>query len=172
MFRWKSIIKNGSTRLNGAVVIGSLFGLLMFPSLAEALPVTVQTLGNKSNAAPGESGATIPSSALISVVVTNSNGVPNNQLGASVGNGNAAIALPNGWSLQTGFNVPPGGCGMTPTEFFNSGNGIYSIRVVPFVNNAACRWLAGDYHYAIQLNVPGSGGRTFIGSGLGVLKLP
>lgn len=172
MFSWKSIIKNGSTRINGAVVVGSLFGLLMFPSLAEALPVNVQTLGNKSNAAPGESGATIASSSLISVVVTNSNGVPNTSLGASVGNGNAAINLPNGWSLQTGFNVPPGGCLMTPTQFSNSGNGIYSIRVVPFVNNAACRWLAGDYHYAVQLNVPASGGRTFTGSGLGVLKLP
>lgn len=172
MFRWKSIIKNGSTRLNGAVVIGSLFGLLMFPSLAEALPVTVQTLGNKSNAALGESGATIASSALISVVVTNSNGVPNNQLGANVGNGNAAIALPNGWSLQTGFNVPPGGCLMTPTQFSNSGNGIYSIRVVPSVNNSSCSWLVGDYHYAVQINVPSSGGRSFVGSGLGAIKLP
>lgn len=172
MFSWKSIMKNGSTGINGAVVVGSLLGLLMFPSLAEALPVTVQTLGNKGNAAPGESGASIASSALISVVVTNSNGVPNNQMGASVGNGTAPISLPNGWSLQTGFNVPPGGCLMTPTQFSNSGNGIYSIRVVPFANNPSCRWLAGDYHYAVQLNVPSSGGVSFVGSGLGVIKLP
>lgn len=172
MFCWKFIKQNGWTRINSAMVVASLFGLLMFPSLAEAAPVTVETLANKGNAAPGESGATIASSALISVLVTRANGEPITNLGASVGNGTAAIALPTGWALQTGFNVPPGGCLLTPTQFFNSGSGIYSIRVVPFVNNPACSWLSGDYHYVVQLQIPSSGGVTLRGSGLGVIKLP
>lgn len=171
MFPWQSVCKSSSTRISGYLVVASLFGSLMFPSLAQALPVNVQTLGNKSNAAPGESGANIPASALISVLVTNpSTGEPVTNLGASLGNGTTGISLPAGWSFLTGFNISPGGCGMSTTQFSNSGNGIYTIRVVPPVSNPACKWLAGDYHYLVRIN-GNFGGTSFTGSGLGVLKI-
>ena len=140
-------------------------GLVMAAS-ASAAPLTVQTFANQSNADPGDSGANIAASALISVLVTNPrNGLPMTNLGPNVGNGTAAITLPSGWALVNGFNVSPGGCLMTPTEFVNQGNGIYTIRVVPFVTNPACTWLAGDYHYVIAL----SGGNN--GRALGVLRI-
>ncbi|MEK7732653.1 MAG: hypothetical protein AAB318_00440 [Planctomycetota bacterium] len=71
--------------------------------------------------------------------------------------------------MSSGFNVPPGGCLMTPTQFYNAGDGIYTIRVVPFVDNQSCTWLAGDYHYAVALST--KGGKPYKGSGLGVLTI-
>ena len=35
----------------------------------------------------------------------------------------------------------------------NHGGGLYGIRIVPFVGNAACTWLSGEYVYAVQLEV-------------------
>jgi hypothetical protein len=87
---------------------------------------------------------------MISVLVT-LDGEPVADLGASTGNQTGSIALPTGWTLRDGFNVRPGGCGVTVTEFGNQGAGIYDIRIVPFVDNAACSWLSGEYVYAIQL---------------------
>ena len=58
---------------------------------------------------------------------------------------------------------------MTPTQFYNAGDGIYTIRVVPFVDNQSCTWLAGDYHYAVALST--KGGKPYKGSGLGVLTI-
>ncbi len=49
---------------------------------------------------------------------------------------------------------------MSPTQFSNQGNGIYSIRVVPFVNNPSCRWLSGDYLYTVQVSTPNQDGST------------
>lgn len=60
---------------------------------------------------------------------------------------------------------------MIPTEFFNSGNGIYDIQVVPFVDNPNCTWLSGEYHYVVEINVT-MGRQAFSGSGLGVLRIP
>lgn len=156
---------------NRALMSVSMLGLLSFASPTYAAPSTVQTYANPSNASAGEFGASVASSALISVLVTNADGNPLTNLGASIGNGTAAITLPSGWSLLQGFNVPPGGCLVTPTQFSNSNNGVYTIRVVPFTSNASCKWLSGDYHYVVKLSVPIST-ITYNGSGLGVLKIP
>jgi hypothetical protein len=105
---------------------------------------------NRSNAHPGDSGATVAASALMSVLVT-LDGAPVDDLGASTGNQTSATTLPAGWTLRDGFNVRPGGCGVTVTEFANQGAGLYDIRIVPFADTPACTWLSGEYVYAVQL---------------------
>lgn len=120
------------------------------PARTRHQELLVQMQINRSNAAAGDSGANVGASAMISVLVT-LDGEPVADLGASTGNQTGAIALPTGWTLRDGFNVRPGGCGVTVTEFGNQGGGIYDIRIVPFVDNAACSWLSGEYVYAIQL---------------------
>jgi len=110
----------------------------------------VQMQINRSNAQAGGSGANVGASAIISVLVT-LDGVPVTDLGASAGNQNSVIPLPAGWTLLDGFNVRPGGCDASVTEFGNQGNGVYDIRIVPFANNAACSWLSGEYIYGIQI---------------------
>ena len=110
----------------------------------------VQMQINRSNATPGGSGANVSASAMISVLVT-MKGDPVDDLGASVGTQTSAVSLPAGWTLRDGFNVRPGGCGVSVTEFLNQGGGLYDIRIVPFVENPACAWLSGEYVYAVQL---------------------
>ena len=105
---------------------------------------------NRSNATAGGSGANVAASAMISVPVT-LDGQPVADLGANVGNQTSAVSLPAGWTLLDGFNVRPGGCGVSVTEFLNQGAGLYDIRLVPFVGNPACTWLSGEYVYGIQL---------------------
>jgi hypothetical protein len=105
---------------------------------------------NRSNATAGGSGANVAASAMISVLVT-LDGQPVADLGANVGNQTSAVSLPAGWTLLDGFNVRPGGCGVSVTEFLNQGAGLYDIRLVPFVGNPACTWLSGEYVYGIQL---------------------
>ncbi len=118
---------------------------------------TLQTQGSASSAAAGEFGLSVDTSALISVVAAGSNGKPASNLGSSVGDGTTEIVLPRGWSLVNGFNVPPGGCGLTPTEFVNEGAGVYTIRVVPDIDSVGCTWLSGEYHYAVILGKHGNG---------------
>jgi len=148
-----------------SVALEALLGLATFSTPALAAPVNVQTLATASNAAAGESGANIGSSALINVLVTDANGNPVTNLGANAGNGNSAITLPTGWTLNIP-TVPPGGCLVTSTQFSNQREGIYSIRVVPFVNNASCRWLSGDYIYRVQVDTS-----AYDGSALGILSI-
>lgn len=105
---------------------------------------------NRGNAHAGASGANVAASAMMSVLVT-LDGQPVADLGANVGNQTSAISLPAGWTLRDGFNVRPGGCNVTVTEFLNQGEGLYDIRLVPFVGNTACTWLSGEYVYGIQL---------------------
>jgi hypothetical protein len=139
----------------------------------------VQMQINTSNAVAGGSGANIGASALISVLATQL-GAPIDDLagppGTAIGTGTSAIALPTGWSLAGGFNVRPGGCDVTVTQFVNEGGGIYDIRIVPFINNAACKWLSGQYIYAVHIQVsrPNPGGGTILlqGSALGKLIIP
>ena len=55
------------------------------------------------------------------------------------------------------------------TEFLNLGGGLYDVRIVPFLGNAASTWLSGEYLYAVQLEVPRTiDGRSVVlrGSGL------
>jgi hypothetical protein len=107
---------------------------------------------NRSNAVAGGSGASVQASALISVLLTQAGALVDN-LGSNAGNGTGTISLPAGWDFFGGFNVRPGGCDITVTEFINQGNGIYDIRIVPFINNPACTWLSGEYVYALQIKV-------------------
>jgi hypothetical protein len=137
--------------------LGLLLNLVTFAIPATAAPVMVQAEATAGNAASGESGATIASSALIDILVTSVDGKPVSTLGANLGNGTAAITLPSGWALTTSA-VPPGGCLMSPTQFSNQGNGIYSIRVVPFLNNPSCRWLSGDYLYTLRVGTAAQDG--------------
>jgi hypothetical protein len=134
----------------------------------------VQMQINRSNAAAGGSGADVSASALISVLVTLDGG-PVADLGASAGNQTSAINLPAGWTLRDGFNVRPGGCGVSVTEFGNQGAGVYDIRIVPFLDNPACTWLSGEYVYAVQLEFTRTiGGETVVlqGGTLGKLAIP
>jgi hypothetical protein len=110
----------------------------------------VQMQINPSNATAGASGANVAASAVMSVLVT-LDGTPVGDLGASAGDQISVINLPTGWTLRDGFNVRPGGCIVSVTEFLNQGGGLYDIRIVPFVDNPACAWLAGEYVYGIQL---------------------
>ena len=67
--------------------------------------LVVQTAANPGNASPGESGASVASSALISVLVTKaSDGAPVSDLGASAGDQTSEISLPSQWDLRQGFN--------------------------------------------------------------------
>jgi hypothetical protein len=116
----------------------------------ECRDLRVQMEINRSNATAGGSGASVAASAIMSVLVT-LNGEPVDDLGANAGTQTSAINLPAGWVLRDGFNVRPGGCGVSVTEFVNQGGGLYDIRIVPFVGNPACTWLSGEYVYAIQL---------------------
>jgi hypothetical protein len=151
--------------LKVALAFGFALSLTPLINPAEAAPVTIQTEATASNAAAGESGTTIASSALIELLVTDAGGMPVSNLGTTVGTGTSAITLPSGWDLQTPA-VPPGGCLLTPTQFSNSNSGRYSIRVVPFANNPACHWLSGDYIYSIQIGSPSQ-----FGSALGKLTI-
>lgn len=110
----------------------------------------VQMQINRGNADSGDSGANVPASAMISVMVTH-NGRPVDDLGASAGTQTSAITLPAGWTLRDGFNVRPGGSAVSVTEFLNLGGGLYDIRIVPYVNNPASTWLSGEYVYAVQI---------------------
>jgi hypothetical protein len=131
----------------------------------------VQMQINRGNATAGGSGANVDASALMSVLVTH-NGEPVADLGANAGNQTSAINLPAGWTLQDGFNVRPGGCLVSITEFLNQGGGIYDIRIVPSINNPACAWLSGEYIYAIQLEFTRTiGGETVVLQGGTLAKL-
>jgi len=142
------------------------------PVLNRELLVQMQI--NRSNANAGDSGANVDASAIISVLVT-LDGVPVTDLGANAGNQTSAISLPTGWTLTDGFNVRPGGCDVSVTEFGNQGAGIYDIRIVPFVDNPACAWLSGEYIYAVQIKVTRTiAGRSVVlqGGTLGKLIIP
>jgi len=134
----------------------------------------VQMQINPGNATAGGSGANVPASAVMSVLVT-LNGAPVDDLGASAGNQTSVISLPAGWTLRDGFNVRPGGCLSSVTEFLNQGGGLYDIRLVPFVDNPACTWLSGEYVYGIQLEFTRTiGGESVVlqGGTLGKLAVP
>jgi len=134
----------------------------------------VQMQINRSNAVAGGSGANVAASALASLMVT-LDGVPVTDLGASVGNGTGVVGLPAGVSWIDNFNVRPGGCGVSITQFGNQGNGIYDIRIVPFVGNPACHWLSGEYVFAVVIhitrNIAGSP-VTLQGGALAKLTIP
>jgi hypothetical protein len=147
-------------------------------NLRKWLPLTatnellVQIQINTSNAGAGDSGATVDSSAIISVLVTQ-RGAPVGDLAplGPIGDQTSSISLPSGWILHDGFSVRPGGCGITVTEFINYGNGLYNIRIVPFVQNPNCAWLSGQYLYAVSINVT-SGNVIRQGSALAKLTIP
>ena len=131
----------------------------------------VQMQINRSNADAGDSGANVAASAIISVLVT-FDGEPVADLGANAGNQTSVTPLPAGWTLRDGFNVRPGGCNVSVTEFLNQGEGIYDIRIVPFVDNPACQWFSGEYIYGIQIKTSRTvAGKPVSLQGSGIAKL-
>jgi hypothetical protein len=76
------------------------------PHHAQHRELLVQMQINPGNATAGGSGASVPASAVMSVLVT-LNGAPVDDLGASAGNQASVISLPAGWTLRDGFNVRP-----------------------------------------------------------------
>ncbi len=123
----------------------------------------VDTEVNALNANPGNKG-----DVLMTVLVTKSRTQrPISNVAASVARNNTGITLPARVELSS-LTVAAGGCAATPIQFSNSGNGVYSIRLVPFVNNASCEWIAGDYVYMVTIK--GSGGAV-LGQGLAKLSL-
>lgn len=140
--------------------------------LATTNELLVQMQVNTGNAAAGDSGADIDASALMSVLVTQ-RGAPVGDLAplGPIGDGTSSISLPPGWILHDGFSVTPFGCSSTVTEFINYGNGLYNIRIVPFLQNPNCAWLAGQYLYAVSINVT-SGNVVRQGSALAKLTIP
>ena len=109
----------------------------------------VQAQVNRGNADAGDAGANVQASALISVLVTHE-GEPVDDIGASAGDQVSEVALPAEWTFETA-TVAAGGCTASVTQFGNQGDGVYSIRIVPFVGNPACAWLSGDYVYVIKV---------------------
>lgn len=149
---------SGVRRIGVAILLG--LGLAA-PMLA--VEARVETKGNQNYANINEFGASIATSAIVEIVVSE-NGIPNNLGLSSYGSGTSAITLPAGFSV-TMTTAPPGGCLFTPTMFTAAG-GRFAIRVVPFLSNPACKWLAGDYTYWVTINVAGYQGTT-----LGVLTI-
>ena len=153
----------------------SVFALCAWvaPTVAAEPPsreLKIETKGHRYFADVGESGGDFQASAMISVLVTR-DGVPVSTLGASIPLNPAGITLPPAWTLITSFTAPPGplglGCILSPTDFTNRGDGIYTIRVAPYLSDPVCQWGLGDYHYVVSVRNPHSRG-----SGLGVLTIP
>jgi hypothetical protein len=132
----------------------------------------VQMQINTGNAAAGDSGANVDSSAVMSVLVTQ-RGVPVGDLApfGQIGDQTSSINMPPGWTLHDGFNVRPFGCNISVTEFTNFGNGLYNIRIVPSLQNPSCAWLSGQYIYAVSISVT-SGNVVRQGSTLAKLTIP
>ena len=130
---------------------------------SHVIGVEVDTEVNSGSASPGNTGW-----ALMSVLVTKSRTQrPVSNVAASVARNDNGITMPARVVFET-VTVPPGGCTSTPTQFSNSGDGVYNIRFVPFVNNASCEWLAGDYIY--EVTIKGAAGAV-LGKGLARFSL-
>ena len=114
--------------------------MLQAAAMAAAKRVNMEAEGTALNAAAGETGTGVQESAVIVVHVTDAKGNGLSALGANVGNGTTAIALPAGWSLDT-VALAVGGASVTPTQFLNLGGGSYFIRVA----SVATTWVSGDY---------------------------
>jgi hypothetical protein len=149
--------RNGMGSICVALLSG---GLVLAPLTAEAAGPVGATLQTEGNARLAVAGNLLP--AKLSVVVTKSDGRPATGFTA---NGNNV--LPAGWALDSGFNVPPGGCGLVPVAFTNVGGGVYTIDVLP-----DCAWVAGEHHYMVSLTKNGRRGDNLRASTLGTLEVP
>jgi hypothetical protein len=150
----------------------SMVNLRKWLPLSTTNELLVQIQINTGNAAAGDSGANVDSSALMSVLVTQ-RGAPVGDLAplGQIGDQTGSISLPPGWILHDGFSVRPFGCSSTVTEFINYGNGLYNIRIVPSVQNPNCAWLSGQYLYAVYINIT-NGNVIRQGSALAKLTIP
>ncbi|MGH2670142.1 MAG: hypothetical protein ACRDH5_13690 [bacterium] len=131
-------------------------GLILAPLTAVAggpVGATLQTEGNAGFAVHGNMLL-----AKLSVVVTKPNGRPATGFTAN------SNVLPAGWSLVSGFNMPPFGCAVTPVSFaeFPPGAGVYTIDVMP-----GCPWVAGEHHYVVSISKNGRRGGGGGGGGGG-----
>ena len=160
--------RNGMSKMCMALLSGGLVFAPLTTVAGGPVGATLQTEGNAGLAvATGNLLPALP--AKLSVVVTKSDGRPATGF-ASNGNN----VLPAGWRLDSGFNVPQGGCGLVPVGFTNVGAGIYTIDVLP-----GCPWVAGEHHYMVSLSKNGRRGGGGGGnqgnlraSTVGTLKVP
>ncbi|MGQ0658447.1 MAG: hypothetical protein ACT4NU_10200 [Chromatiales bacterium] len=149
-------------------VLGAAFGCLMLAPLgalaAGPIGSTLQTEASAGTAAAGNAD-----SALISVLITKTNGLPAPNFGDGVD-------LENEIFIVTGFNQPDlgSGCVLKAQNYTNHLNGVYTVEVVPMLDPGpgSCNWLAGEYHYVVKINsvIPSVG--RFRGSTLGTLDIP
>ena len=166
------ITMNSRRALVAALLAVALAATMLFASQGEAdagaLPThvigaEVETEMNRGTAAAGNTGW-----ALMSVLVTKSRTQkPLSNIANSVARNDSGITVPARFVFDD-LTVAPGGCAVTPTEFINSGGGVYHIRFAPFVGNPSCEWLAGDYVYEVEVKGPGG---AVIGKGLAKLSL-
>lgn len=139
-------------------------GGLMFASqgafAAGPIGATLQTNGNERDADDTNANPVV-----VSVVLTQNNGLPTPRLGED------GAGLPAGWWLYTAFNQPDlgvAGCKLVTSSFDNVGAGIYKFAIAP----STCNWVPGEYHYVLTINKVGVGGGRYRGATLGSFVIP
>jgi hypothetical protein len=137
-----------------AMILSLWLGLLLLPTLAEAIPISIQTSGNHT---------VTNKSSFISVLVTNPiDGTPIANLGDTIPSG-----LPPGWTLRFAGTTPvdPPLCALNSTasmSFSNLTAGIYIIH-----NPVDCTNNGHELNYVIEID-KNVGPVNYRGSGLGV----
>lgn len=125
---------------------------------------TVEVQASQGLADQGSASQNLYNTAMIHVVVHDDAG-PLTNIGSTIGTGYSYISLPPGWSIRT-IQVPPGGCSLKPTQFANTFDGHYSIRVLTSSISRTCAWLPGEYHVLIRYEETG-----FDRSGMAVFEI-
>lgn len=150
-----------------------LLGLFLpLAAQAASVPLDIQTKGAAAYAKDGSAG--YGSYAVVTFVVTRaSSGLPEWNLGTTVGDGTPLPALPPGFTMRDLWIQPdpiPDNCVPVPVYFRNSGNGAYAVHLAPG-RDPNCAWTSGDHHFLLQFQrVVGSD--TLAGSGLVELRVP
>lgn len=140
--------------------------LILFSVPALAAELTVQTSSNATGVTAGSQSPFV-----LTVLVLDRNGIPENTLGGVVGNGSSVITLPEGWSISYPDDQITSCSGLgadhiVPTLFANRGDGAYTIQIKP--NSAlSCMWDSGSAHYVVRLQIVRDNG-----AGLGQLDVP
>lgn len=149
-------MRSASDVFRSALFVCSFVGLLLLPTLAGAIPISIQTAGGVTCCAQGQTS-------IISVLVTNPiDGTPIANLG------NTGPGLPSEWSFHFAGRTlegDPNACTLNSPvgmPFTNLGNGIYRIT-----GAIMCPANGYELNYVIEINATVSG-VNYRGSGLGV----
>lgn len=162
---WRELLAMGvALALTAALLLSAQADARAVVAAKNVVGFEIDTETNASQAVAGGTGTVI-----VSMLVTNSRTQkPVTGLSNSIAPNAAGITLPSKVFL-TDVTVAPGGCKVTPTAFNNHGRGVYSISMVPFVGNVACKWIAGDYVFIIQVK---NGAGSVVASGLAKISVP